>query len=409
MLETSFESVRRDFPILNRKINGKRLVYLDSAATSQKPKSVVEAIASYYRRSNANIHRGLYALSEEATALYEKAREKLARFISARRSKEVVFTRNTTEALNLLAHSVGGSLGRDDHVLLTEMEHHSNIVPWQLLAGRKGVRLAFVPFDRDGKLDLGAYERMVRRLRPKIVSFTHASNVLGTINPVREMTDIAHAAGALVILDGTLSVPHMPVSVRRLGIDFLAFSGHKMLGPTGIGVLWGREELLEQMPPFLGGGGMIKEVKLEGSSWNELPWKFEAGTPNISGAIGLGAAVDYLEGLGMGRVRRHGMMLMRYALEKLGEWKDLDIYGPMDARKRAGVIAFNMRGVHAHDVAAVLDSEGIAIRAGHHCAQPLMERLGVRATARASFYIYNSRQDIDALAEGLEKVRRMFG
>ena len=399
---------REDFPILTRAINGHPLVYLDSTASSQKPVAVLAAMDRIYRESNANIHRGAYTLSEEATRAYEGARRKIARFINARSVREVVYTRNTTESINLVARTWAEvNLRPGDAILSTQMEHHSNIVPWQLVAGRTGARVEYVPVTDEGELDLDAYERLLETARPKLVALTQMSNVLGTQPPVKALIAQAHGAGALVLLDGAQSVPHMSVDVRDLDCDFLAFSGHKMLGPTGIGVLWGRSELLEAMPPFLGGGDMIREVHLSGSTWNDLPWKFEAGTPAFVEAVGLGAAVDYLSALGMERVHQHERRLVAYALERLAAVPELTIYGP-PADRRGGVVAFTLGEIHPHDLATLLDREGIAVRAGHHCAQPLMERYGLPATARASFYVYTTGAEIDALAEALERARSVF-
>ncbi len=401
-------AVRRDFPVLDQQVNGHPLVYLDNAATSQKPLCVIEALDEYYRRYNANVHRGIHKLSEEATAAYEEARQKVARFLNAHSPKEIIFTRNTTEAINLVAYSWGrANIREGDEIVLTEMEHHSNLVPWQLLAQEKGARLRFIPVTDEGLLDLDALDELLTE-RTKLVSVVHMSNVLGTINPVTEITRRAHEIGALVLLDGAQSVPHLQVDVQKLDCDFLAFSGHKMCGPTGIGVLYGKRELLEAMPPFLGGGDMIKEVHLEWSTWNSLPWKFEAGTPSIAQGIGLGHAVDYLSNIGMEAIHAHEREIVAYALGRLSEIDGLTIYGP-PAEQRGGVVAFNLQGVHPHDVAAILDSHGVAIRAGHHCAQPLMRRLGVVATARASFYLYNTCEEVDVLLHAIEKVKEVFG
>jgi cysteine desulfurase/selenocysteine lyase len=399
---------RADFPILSREIHGKPLVFLDSAASAQKPRQVLDAMDSFARTSYANIHRGAYTLSEEATAAYEGARKRIARFINARSVREVIYTRNTTEAINLVARTwADANLDEDDVIVLTEMEHHSNIVPWQLAAARTGAHIEYVPVTDEGELDLAAYARILDAMKPKLVALTQMSNVLGTLPPVTEMIAQAHAIGAVVLLDGAQSVPHTAVDVRALDCDFLAFSAHKMLGPSGIGVLWGRRELLEAMPPFLGGGDMIREVRLEGSTWNDLPWKFEAGTPAIIEAVGLGAAVDYLGALGMANVRAHEHALVAYALERLAAVPELRIYGPPAAR-RGGVVSFTLADIHAHDLATLLDRDGIAVRAGHHCAQPLMERYKLPATARASFYVYTIAAEIDALAEALERARAVF-
>lgn len=401
-------AIRAQFPIFQRRVHGKPLVYLDSTATSQKPLAVIEAMNDFYRRYNANVHRGIHTLSEEATAAYEGARERIARFINARSPREVIYTRNTTEAINLVAYTWGwANLKPGDAVLITEMEHHSNIVPWQLLRDRAGIELRVVPVTDEGYLDMEALDRLLDE-RVKLVSITHMSNVLGTINPVEEIARKAHAVGALILVDGAQSVPHMPVDVQALGIDFLAFSGHKMCGPTGIGVLWGREEILEAMPPFMGGGDMIRRVTLERSTWANLPHKFEAGTPAIAEAIGLGAAVDFLTGLGMENVRQHEIEITSYALEALSEVPNLRLFGPRNPHHKGGVAAFTLGNIHAHDVAAVLDREGIAVRAGHHCAQPLMQRYGVTATTRASFYLYTTQEEVDCLVRVLHKVEEVF-
>jgi cysteine desulfurase/selenocysteine lyase len=401
------EIIKRDFPIFKRKIHGKPLIYLDNAATTQKPRQVIEAIREFYENYNANVHRGVYRLSVEATEAYENARAKVARFINAKDS-EIIFTRNTTEALNLVAYSWGlCNLKRGDRILLTEMEHHSNIVPWQLITKHTGAVIDYIPFDEEGLLVKEEIDRLLN-LEPKIVSIIHVSNVLGTINNVKEIVEKAHKVGAITVVDAAQSVPHMPVDVKEIGCDFLAFSGHKALGPLGVGVLYGKRDLLEEMNPFLGGGDMISRVWLSGAEWNELPWKFEAGTSSVADAIGLGAAIDYLKSIGMDKVRAHEVKLTDYALKRLSEIPDIKIYGPRELDKRGAVISFNLPGIHPHDLATILDEEGIAIRAGHHCAQPLVTKLGVAATARASFYIYNSESDIDVLVEGLYKARRIF-
>jgi cysteine desulfurase / selenocysteine lyase len=402
-------ALRADFPILDQEVFGHRLVYLDSAATSQKPRAVIEAVDAYYRHDNANVHRGIYQLSERATAAYEGARAKVARLIGAPDPQTIVWTRNATEAINLVAYSWGRrSIGRGDVIVLTEMEHHANLVPWQILAQEKDADLEFIPITDDGILRQDVFDVLLR-LKPKLVAFTHVSNTLGTINPVEEMTRKAHEAGALVLVDGAQAVPHLPVDVEAIGCDFYTFSGHKALAPTGSGVLWARRELLEAMPPFMGGGDMIREVHLRRSEWNDIPWKFEAGTPDISAQIGLGVAADYLLELGMDRLRDHERELVTYALDVLPrEVPGIEIYGP-PAGHRGGVVPFNIPGVHPHDVAQVLDRYGVAIRAGHHCTMPLHERLDLGATARASFQAYTSKADIDALAAGLREVRRLFG
>jgi cysteine desulfurase / selenocysteine lyase len=404
----SAREIRADFPILSRQVHGKPLVYLDSTASSQKPTAVIEAMNFYYQNYHANVHRGVYEISEEATAAMEKARVKVSRFIHARQSKQVIFTRNTTESINLVAYTWGQvNIHAGDLIVLTEMEHHSNLIPWQLLAQRTGARLEFIPVTDDGLLRLDVYAQLLQQ-QPKLVAFTHMSNVLGTINPAHDMITQAHAAGAIVLLDAAQSVPHLPVNVQELDVDFLCFSGHKMLGPTGIGVLYGKRDLLEAMPPFMGGGDMIRTVTLRTSTWNDLPWKFEAGTPAIAEAIGMGAAVDYLNTLGMDWVMQHEQAMTDYAMERLQTVPELTIYGP-GANQRGGVISFTLGDIHAHDLASILDQEaGVAIRAGHHCAQPLMERFGLPATARASFYVYTIEEDIDTLVQGLHKARQIF-
>lgn len=398
--------IRKDFPILEREVNGKRLVYLDNAATSQKPRSVIEAIAEYYQSYNANVHRAIHALGEQATAEYEMARAKVARFINAPSERSIVWVKNASEAINLVAYAWGRkNVGAGDEILVSPMEHHSNLVPWQALAQATGARLRFFTLTEEGRLDLSNLDELLTE-RTKLVAITHASNVLGTINPVREIVEKAHAVGSVVLVDGAQSAPHMPVDVQHLGCDFFAISAHKMCGPTGIGALYGKEEILEAMDPFLYGGEMISSVSLEKSSWNEIPWKFEAGTPNIAGAIGFGAAVDYLEKIGMEAIHAHEKELVAYALEALGELDDVVIYGPKD--ERAGLIAFNLGDIHPHDLSTVLDQEGVAIRAGHHCAEPLMRWLDVPATARASFYLYNTREDVDALVRALRRAKEFF-
>jgi cysteine desulfurase / selenocysteine lyase len=400
-------TVRQDFPIL-RGGGEKPLRYLDSAATSQKPDQVIQAMDRYYATTNANIHRGIYRIAEEATAAYEDARRRLAAFIGARSPRELVFTSNSTEAINLVAYAWGRSQTKaGDAIVLTVMEHHANIVPWQILAEERGVELRWIPLTASGELDLTALPGLLADGRVKLVGAVHISNVLGTVNPVAEIARQAHAAGALMLVDGSQSVPHCPVDVQALGCDFLAFTGHKMLGPTGIGALWARRELLEAMPPFQGGGEMIREVKLTGSRWNELPWKFEAGTMPIAEAVGLGAAVDYLETLGMDRVFAHDRELVAYAMERLREVPGLAILGP-PAERRGGVVAFTLDGIHPHDIATVLDDDGIAVRAGHHCAMPLHEALGIPASARASFHCYSLPEEIDALVAGLHRARTVF-
>jgi len=402
------ELVRRDFPILQRTVHGKPLVYLDNAATSQKPLAVIDALVEYYERYNANIHRGLHTLSEEATSRYEEAREKVRRFINAPGRESVIFTRNATESINLVAYAWGRAKVRvGDEIVLTVMEHHSNLVPWQVLAKETGARLRFVDIDDEGRLRDDWREMIGEKTR--LVALTQMSNVLGTINPVREIADLAHQHGAAVLVDGAQSVAHMPVDVQELDCDFLAFSSHKMLGPTGVGVLYARRRILEDMTPMLSGGHMISKVSLEDTTWNEIPSRFEAGTPNIADVIAFGAAIDYLEGIGMEVVRRHDMELTAYALDVLGQIPGVALYGPRDASIRGAAVAFNYGDLHPHDLGTALDSYGIAIRAGHHCAQPLMTRLGVTATARASFHIYNRREEIDVLAEGIQEAAKFFG
>ena len=401
-------AVRQDFPIF-RAPRAKPLCYLDSAATSQKPDVVLEAMDRHYATCNANIHRGIYAIAEEATAAYEDARRRVARFVNARSPRELIFTRNSTEAINLVAYAWGRSrLAAGDAIVLTEMEHHSNLVPWQILAQERGLELRFIPVTGGGELDLAALPGLLADGRAKLVGVTHISNVLGTVNPVAEIARSAHAAGALTLVDASQSVPHCPVDVQALGCDFLAFTSHKMLGPTGIGALWARRELLEAMPPFLGGGEMIREVKLRESQWNELPWKFEAGTMAIAEAVGFGAAVGYLEALGMDHVFAHDRALAAATMERLREVPEITILGP-PADRRGGVVAFTLDGLHPHDVATVLDDEGVAVRAGHHCAMPLHEKLGIPASARASFHCYTVPEEIDALVRGLHRARKVFG
>lgn len=401
------DKLRGDFPILRRKVHGKRLVYLDNAATTQKPASVIRAITDYYERYNSNIHRSVHMLGEEATEAYEKARAKVASFVNCS-PQELVFNRGTTESINLVRFAWGEkNVKRGDTIVTTMMEHHSNIVPWQLLARKTGAKLKYALLNRDGTLDMDSLFSLIEQ-SPRLVAVTHCSNVLGTVNDVSRICSRARKAGAATLVDAAQSVPHMPVDFEKIGADFIAFSGHKMLGPTGIGALCARKKLLEEMDPFHGGGEMIREVHLDRATWNDVPYKFEAGTVNIAGSIGLGAAVDYLSSLGMERVRRHEMELVKYALDTLGGVKGFEPYGPADTEKRGGVVSFNLSDVHPHDLATILDEEGIAIRSGHHCAQPLMEWLGVPATSRASFYVYNGNDDIDCLRAGLEKARRIF-
>ncbi|RPI94357.1 MAG: cysteine desulfurase [Chloroflexi bacterium] len=405
----NINEVRKDFPIFQRETSpGVPLVYLDSTATSQKPLVVIKAMNDFYRRSNANIHRGVHTLAEEATALYEQARVKISKFINAPSAHQIIYTRNTTESINLVAYSwARANLKAGDLVILTEMEHHSNLVPWHILQAERGVELDFIPVTEDGLLDLDAYKTLLAR-GPKLVSFTHMSNVLGTINPAAEIIRLAHAAGAVTVVDAAQSVPHFKVDVQALDADFLAFSAHKMCGPTGIGVLYGKMALLESMPPFLGGGDMIREVKLRSFRPNSLPYKFEAGTPAIAEAVGFGAAVDYLSAVGMDAIAAHEHEITEYALERLEEVSGVKVFGP-SAQHKGGVTAFTLNGVHPHDVAQILDRDGIAVRAGHHCAQPLHEKFGIPASSRASFYLYNTRDEVDLLINGIYKVKEMFG
>ncbi len=402
------ERIRADFPALSRTVHGHPLVFLDSAASSQKPLPVLEAMERVYRECYANVHRGIYAFSEEATLAYENARDRVASFINAPVREEIIFTRNTTEAINLVAYAWGrANIRPGDRILLTEMEHHSNLVPWQLLAQEKGARLIYLPITDEGLLRMDLLDSLLDE-RVKLVAVTMMSNVLGTVNPVREIIQKAHAAGAVVLVDAAQAVPHMPVDVQDLDCDFLAFSGHKMCGPTGIGVLYGKETLLEAMPPFLGGGDMIRKVEWESATWNQLPWKFEAGTPAFVEGIGLGAAIDYLSGIGMEAIAAHERELTAYAIERLSTLPGLSIIGP-PAHQRGGVVAFTFRGIHPHDIAHMLDMEGIAVRAGHHCAQPLHRRMGLSATVRASFYLYNTAEEVDRLVQALERVGNMLG
>lgn len=404
MLE--IEKLREDFPILNQKVNDEPLVYLDNAATTQKPLTVLSAINDFYQQDNANVHRGVHTLAERATADYEATREKVRAFINAQSTKEILFTRGTTTSLNWVAQFAGQILTPADEVIITIMEHHSNIVPWQEIAQRTGATLKFV-YLKDGGLDWADLNEKIST-KTKFVSVAHVSNVLGCINPIKEIAALAHAHGAYVVVDGAQSVPHMAVDVQELDVDFFAFSGHKMMGPTGIGVLYGKEELLQRFEPVEFGGEMIDFVYESHSTWTELPWKFEAGTPNIAGAIGLGAAIDYINSIGIENIQQHERELVEYLLPKLKEIPGLTLYGPAEPRQRAGVIAFNLQGLHPHDLATALDMEGIAVRAGHHCAQPLLHDLKVAATARASFYLYNTKADCDKLIEALWVTKEFF-
>lgn len=400
------QAIRGDFPVLDQTVNGRPLVYLDSAATAQKPRAVIEAVRRYYEHDNANVHRAIHALGERATIKYEEARQKVARFINAPETETVIFVKNATEAINLVAYGwAWHNLTSGDEILLSPIEHHSNLVPWQLAAKATGARLRFFNVTEDGRIRTDNLDDVITE-RTKLVAVTHASNVLGTIVPVQEIAAVAKQKGAVVVVDGAQSTPHMPVDVQALGCDFFALSGHKMMAPTGIGVLWGRRELLEKMEPFLGGGDMINSVSLEDAKWADLPYKFEAGTPNIAGVIGLGAAIDYLNELGMENVLNHEQHIVKYAMKRLRELPGVTIYGP---EERAGLVTFNVDGIHPHDLATILNEQGIAIRAGHHCAQPVMQWLGVPATARASFYIYNNEEDVDRLVAGIETAKEFFG
>ena len=412
------DKIRKDFPILSRDIRGKKLIYLDSAATSQKPKQVIDAISTHYSTHNANVHRGVHKLTEEATEAYEAARKKIANFVNVGDSRQIVFVKNATEAINLVAYSWGRTnITKGDEILLTEMEHHSNLVPWQQLAKEVGAKLRFIETDEHGELRIKNGElRKYLNSKTKLIALTHVSNVLGTVNPVKRIvSDIRHLRSDIkILIDGSQAVPHMAVSIQSINPDFYVFTGHKMLGPTGIGVLYAKKELLEEMNPFLSGGDMILEVDWEESSWNYVPWKFEAGTPNVAGVIGLGAAVDYLSEVGMKAVREHEKELTTYALEKLSNVKNLVVYGPKEAEKRGGVISFNIVdeegkvAIHPHDLASILDAEGIATRSGHHCTQPLMKVLDIPAAARVSFNIYNTKEEIDKLIPAIEKAQKIF-
>lgn len=403
------DAIRADFPILHQEHSpGKPLIYLDNAASSQHPNQVIDAMSDYYRRYHANVHRGIHKLSEEATAAYEGARKKVRDFINARSWREVVYTRGTTEGINLVAHTWGrANLQPGDVVLSTEMEHHSNIVPWQILAAERGFDLKFVPITADGLLDMDEYAHVLSENPVKLVTVMHGSNVLGTINPVQEIVRLAHDAGALALVDGAQAVPHLPVDVQAVDADFYVFSGHKMIGPTGIGILYGKRELLDAMPPWLGGGDMISTVTLDGSQWNDLPYKFEAGTPSVAEAIGLGAAVDYLSAIGMEAIHAHEQAIIQYAMDRLEEVPGVTIFGPA-ADQRGAVAAFTLDNIHPHDLAQVLDAEGVAVRAGHHCAQPLHSCLSVNASTRASFYLYNTNTEVDQFIDALYRAKQLF-
>ncbi len=406
MANIDFQKLKEDFPILKRRINGKNLVYLDSAATSQKPKQVIGCIKNYYENYNSNIHRGIHKLSEEATDAFEKSREKVAKFINAK-PEQIIFTKNATESINLVAYSYGlNNIKKSDEILTTVMEHHSNFLPWQMVSQRTGCKLNIADIKKSGELDLKNFQSLLTK-KTKLVSLTHASNVLGTINPVKQLSKIVKENNSIFSVDGAQAAPHIPVDVEDIGCDFYSFSSHKMLGPTGVGVLYAKNP--DQLDQFLVGGGTIKDVYTNKEAlWQDPPWRFEAGTPDISGVIALGAAIDYLNKIGMDRIREHEKKITKHALQKLSEVKGIEIYGPTDTEIRAGVIAFNIKGIHPHDAAAILDNEGIAVRPGHACCKPLMERLGILAMTRASFYIYNSDEDVDALIAGLEKVNKVF-
>lgn len=403
------ERIRADFPVLDQEVHGHRLVYLDNAASTQKPRQVIETISRFYERDNANVHRGIHELSHRATEAYEGARGKVARLMGIADEAELIWTKGTTEGINLIAYTWGQQNVRaGDEILLSVMDHHSNLVPWQLLSQRTGAKLRFLDIDEQGRLDLSQLDHLLTE-RTRLVSIAHVSNALGTVHPVREIAAKAKAVGALMVIDGAQSAPHLPVDVPSLGADFYAFSGHKMCGPTGIGGLWGRREILEAMPPFMGGGDMIEWVELESSTYAPLPMKFEAGTPHIAGAVGLGAAADYLAEIGRDAIQAHEQHLMAYAMERMGEIPDLTILGPRDVAERSGVVSFTLGDVHPHDLATILDQSGVAIRAGHHCCQPLMRRMCLPATARASFYLYTGTDDVDRLVDALHKARGLFG
>lgn len=404
------KKIRQDFPILKRKVmGGKQLVYLDNAATTQKPLAVINSISDYYSNYNSNIHRAVHQMAEEATIEYEGTRQKIAKFINARHTDELIFTRNTTEAINLVSYSWGrANVGRGDKVVISEIEHHSNIVPWQILTQEKGAKLEYVGVDDSGYLKMQEYEKYLASKKVKLVSMSHMSNVLGTIVPIEKMIKMSHEKGIPVLVDGAQSVPHMPVDVQKMDCDFMAFSAHKMLGPTGVGVLYVKREILEKMQPFIGGGDMIKEVHKYETRYNDLPYKFEGGTPNIADVIGFGAALDYLNNIGMDRVREHEIDITTYALDKITGVKGVTLYGPPKTKDRGGVISFNIGDIHPHDLATIMNDRGVAIRSGHHCAQVLMERLDVAATSRASFYIYNTKEEVDTFIDALSDARRLF-
>jgi cysteine desulfurase/selenocysteine lyase len=404
------KKIRQDFPILKRKVmGGKPLVYLDNAATTQKPLAVINAINDYYTNYNSNIHRAVHQLAEEATMAYEETRKKIAKFINAKHTDEIIFTRNTTEAINLVSYSWGrANVKKDDRVVITEIEHHSNIVPWQILTQEKGAKLEYIGVDDSGYLKMHEYEKYLASKKVKLVSVSQMSNVLGTIIPIEKIIKMSHERGIPVLVDGAQSVPHMPVDVQKMDCDFMAFSAHKMLGPTGVGVLYVKRDVLEKMPPFMGGGDMIKEVHKYETRYNDLPYKFEGGTPNIADVIGFSAAIDYLDNIGMDRVREHEIEITKYALDRISGTKGITLYGPPNAKDRGGVVSFNIGDIHPHDLATIMNDHGVAIRSGHHCAQVLMERLDVAATSRASFYIYNTKDEVDTFIGALDEARRLF-
>ena len=406
----NISKIRQDFPILKRKINGnKTLVYLDNAATTQKPISVINAICEYYMNYNSNIHRAVHQLAEEATFEYEKTREKVAKFINARSADEIIFTRNATEAINLVSYSWGRTnINRDDRIVITEIEHHSNIVPWQILTQEKDAKLDYIGIDNNGYLNMEDCNRYLQSNKVKLLSISHMSNVLGTIVPINEIIELAHQKGIVVLVDGAQSVPHMPIDVQKMDCDFMVFSAHKMLGPTGVGVLYAKKEILNEMQPFIAGGDMIKEVYKHRTIYNDLPYRFEGGTPNIADVIGFGAAIDYLKKIGMHNVREHEIEITSYAIKAIADIKDITLYGPHNANHRGGVIAFNIGDIHPHDLATIMNDYGIAIRSGHHCAQVLMGRLNIAAASRTSFYIYNTKEEVDKFINALDEARRIF-
>lgn len=408
-VQLSIKQIRNDFPILSRKFNNKQLIYLDNASTTQKPSQVIDTISDFYRNSNSNIHRAVYNIAEESTIAYENTRNKVKKFINADSAEEIIFTRNATEAINLVAYSWGRkNIRKNDVIVLSELEHHSNIVPWQILAQEKKCHLKYIKIDNDGKLDINGFKENIENENVRLVSLSHMSNALGTITPIKEIINISHLHGVHVLVDGAQSVPHLETDVKDLDCDFLAFSAHKMLGPTGVGILYVKKKILENMNPFNAGGDMIKEVHKQNTSYNDLPYKFEAGTPNIADVVGFSSALDYLNNIGMQYIRRHEFELTQYALKRMNELKRISIYGPKDPNDRGGIISFNIGDIHPHDLATILNDEAVAIRSGHHCAQVLMEKLDVSATSRASFYIYNSNEEINIFINALEKAIKLF-